>query len=397
MDNIIGPPVTGKNFKFREKEVKDILDLLSAGNSVLMIGIRRLGKSSVMKEVCNQASPKWVTAYHDLQAMKEPSDLFSVLLKSLPKDDLSQVVAFWSQAKSIPPKIIDFVISHFTKLGGAGVSVELQKSIVDFWTPLTEGIEFVLKKESEHPIVFALDEFPVFVENMLNSGRPPAMVEQILRQLKDWRNNISHFRLLIGGSISLDRILSKHKISGSVIGDLTRYSLSPFTREQAKSFLSLLAESHDTPWYGDKLIEETLDILDDYYPFFLQAFFFQLRTQSEPQDKSLLTIYENHFIPFIVKGFFDQFDDRLKKNYSDRDRKIASDILDFISLQENYKTSYSQVRAVVSSFDIEDLELNDLLSELISDEIFTFDSRTFEYSFTINLVARWWSLRRRIK
>lgn len=397
MDNILGPPVTGENFKFREKEVKDILDLLSSGNSILMVGIRRMGKSSVMKGVCDQAPGEWITAYHDLQAMDKPSDLFSVLLKSLPKDKLSQVITFWSRAKSIPPKTIDFVKSHFTKLGGMGVSAELQKSIVDYWTPLTEGIEFVLKKDPKHTIIFALDEFPFFVENMLNSGWPSTVVQQILSQLKDWRNNINHFRLLIGGSISLDRILSKHKISGSVIGELTRYSLSPFSREKAKSLLELLVESYNLQWYGNELIEETLDTLEDFYPFFLQAFFFQIRTRGNPPDTPLPEIYENHFIPSIARGFFDQFDERLKKNYSKNDRKIATDILDFISLQDDYKTNYSQVRVIASSFDIDDLYIDDLLNELISDEFLTFNSRTFEYSFTIKLVARWWILKRRRK
>ena len=78
--------------------------------------------------------------------------------------------------------------------------------------------------------------------------------------------------------------------------------------------------------------------------FFLQAFFSQISTQGGPGRLSLSEIYENHFIPSIRQSFFNQFLERLTKHYQEKERKIAKDILDFISLQEEYKANYSQLR-----------------------------------------------------
>ena len=104
MDNIIGPPVTGKNLLFRDKEIDDILRLLGAGNSVLVIGLRRIGKSSVMQGVCERAPEGWFTSYHNLETIKHPANLFSVLLRSLPRNKRNQVVSFLVSSKKLSPK-----------------------------------------------------------------------------------------------------------------------------------------------------------------------------------------------------------------------------------------------------------------------------------------------------
>jgi len=51
MKNILGPPVYGGNFKFRKKNLKKGLRLLKNQNSFLILGIRRTGKSSFLRQL----------------------------------------------------------------------------------------------------------------------------------------------------------------------------------------------------------------------------------------------------------------------------------------------------------------------------------------------------------
>ena len=254
---------------------------------------------------------------------------------------------------------------------------------------MTEGIENVLKSNTQ-PILIVLDEFPLFIEHMLKSGSTPNMVEQMLSQLRHWRESNYRFRMLIGGSISLDRILSKSKMSAYVISDFSRYLLSPLERNEAEAFLRELAESHQVDWYKDNLIDETLDLIRDYYPFFLQAFFQQLRMHWGT-IKSLTTIYENHFIPSIRQSFFDQFLHRLRTHYGKPAQSAARAIFDLISIQKESIANYSQIADTISQLDEKDeIDLDELLYDMVSDDFLYYESRTNEYAFAANIVAHWW-------
>ncbi|MCH8960604.1 MAG: hypothetical protein IH820_04590 [Bacteroidetes bacterium] len=98
--------------------VKEILSQLEAGNSVLLIGLRRIGKTSVMFGVQDQAPAAWTVSRHNVQDMRLPSDFFGVLLKSLPKGAFDALIARWHKAKTIPSRVITAIQKRFTRLGG---------------------------------------------------------------------------------------------------------------------------------------------------------------------------------------------------------------------------------------------------------------------------------------
>lgn len=389
MENIVGPPVTGDNLKFRDKDVEEIMKRLLAGN-VMLIGLRRIGKSSVMRGVFDRMPDTWIKSYHDLQGMLNPADFFSVLLKSLPPKSEQKLIDFWKKTKAIPARVLNYMKKHFRKLGGTEIAVD----ITNYWGPLTEGIEYVIK-ETQQPILMILDEFPYLLENMLKSGIKPNEIEKMLGQLREWRNVYSHLHLFIGGSISLDHFISRNGISGSTISDFSRYFLPPLKKQEAKLFLKELAESYDLNWFNESMIEESLSLVEDYYPFFLQTFFMYVRSHGGPKGQVLTDIYENYFILSIEKDFFKTFLDRLKNHYTRDQQRMVKVILGCISNQPDYVANYSQVREALANLTFEeDVDLDDLLSELVWDEFLTFNSRTNEYSFVSRFVAKRWKVTR---
>ena len=394
MKNVCGPAVRGEDFRFRDDVVAEILSQLDAGNSVLLIGLRRIGKTSVMFGVEDRAPTTWTVSRHNVQDMRLPSDFFGLLLKSLPKGALESVISNWRKAKTIPSRVISTIQTRLRKLGGGGVSVEFDTSVVDYWEPLTQGIELALAN-AQYPIVIILDEFPLFIEHLLKSNTSSVQVEAMLGQLKAWREQYSNFRLLIGGSISLDRVLTKHQISASTVGDLSRYFLPPLEHTQAKALLQELAHSHKLAWFNDDLIEESLTLIEDYYPFFLQAFFLQVRQRGKPDAPDLALIFENHFIPYVRKGFFEQYLERLRNHYLKAEQETTRNIFDLISSREDHRAHYAEISDSVEALQQTNaVDLDELLYDLTGDDFLRLDSRTNEYSFATKLTARWWQLTR---
>jgi hypothetical protein len=52
----VGKPVTGEELIGREKEIKEIIQTLKAGQSIALIAPRRFGKTSIMMEVLHRLS-----------------------------------------------------------------------------------------------------------------------------------------------------------------------------------------------------------------------------------------------------------------------------------------------------------------------------------------------------
>ena len=143
------------------------------------------------------------------------------------------------------------------------------------------------------------------------------------------------------------------------------------------------------------MIEESLDLIEDYYPFFLQAFFLQVRQRGKPDAPDLPLIFENHFIPPIRKEFFEQFLERLRNHYAKAEQDATRKIFDLISSQENHRVHYSEISALVEELGLTDpVDLDELLYDLTGDDFLRLDSRTNEYSFATKLTARWWQLTR---
>lgn len=387
MENLVGSPVKGDNLKFRDKHVKEIISRLKSG-SVMLIGLRRIGKSSVMYGVLDQMPSQWIKTYHDLQGMQNPSDFFGVLLKSLPENQESKLDSFWRNTRGIPDRVLNYLKKNFKKLGDK----EFNNDIIDYWNPLTEGIGHIIS-ESKHPILIILDEFPYLLENMLKSEIKANMIEKMLGQLREWRNIYSNFHMLIGGSISLDHFLSRNGISAATITDFSRYFLPSLTKKEARLFMKELAESAGLSWFNDTMIKKSLALIEDYYPFFLQNLFMLVTFHGGPGGQKLQDIYDNYFVPTIEKSFLKTFIDRLKNHYSKDQQKIAKAILACISNQPEYYANYSQIRDAVSTVVVEEeIDLDEILYDLVSDEFLLFNSRTNEYCFVVKILAKWWKV-----
>jgi hypothetical protein len=395
MDNIFGPPVRGKHLKYRDSDIAQILSRLNAGNSILLIGLRRIGKSSVMRGIVDRAPDSWITSYQDMQHKKWPADIFTAFITMFHKNHRKQFQTYVSQLKTLPGRVSDMITKYIKSIGTGdlGIDLEFNQSIIEYWNPLIKGIEKIITSIHD-PILLVLDEFPVYIELMLKAGCSPEIVQRILGLLKDWRSTFHHFRMVAGGSISLDRILAKNTIHGATINDFSRYLLEPFKRSEAKALLDELAASYGLDWYKGKRIEETLDLISDFYPFFLQGFFQELRAKGSKDGPSIKEIFENHFIPSIQRGFFDQFLNRLRSNYPEIEKKTAFCVLDFISKQNEYTAGYSAIRAEVEKKIQQEIDLDSLLYDLVSDEFLSYYTRTAEYTFATKLVATWWRMTR---
>lgn len=154
-----GRPVVGENLIGREKIIKNIIDLLTFGQSVVLIGPRRFGKTSIVLEVINRLkNQKYFTAYTDIFATPTKRILSEQIIESvLTNKKLNKAFSTFRKSISSMMKQVEFkqVIEDFEFILNFVDSNQNESSL------LTDSIDFIeqFAIKNNKNIVCAFDEF----------------------------------------------------------------------------------------------------------------------------------------------------------------------------------------------------------------------------------------------
>jgi AAA+ ATPase superfamily predicted ATPase len=84
MQSSTGRWVTGANFFDRDTELKQLQQRIEDGNHVLLTGQRRMGKTSVARELGKGLEDKgWVFLFTDVEGASGPEDVVAEIAKSV--------------------------------------------------------------------------------------------------------------------------------------------------------------------------------------------------------------------------------------------------------------------------------------------------------------------------
>jgi len=107
---VYGVAVSDYNFIGRERETKRLLDNFKGGINVILMSPRRLGKTSLVKHVCNKLDNKdIITVYLDIFGCKSEYDFYNKLTAEVLKQTASKHELWFEEAKDflyrLTPKI----------------------------------------------------------------------------------------------------------------------------------------------------------------------------------------------------------------------------------------------------------------------------------------------------
>ncbi|EKB49589.1 AAA family ATPase [Cecembia lonarensis] len=148
-------PTTGyygpKYFCDREIETQNILSMLTGGESCLLLGIRRLGKTALIRHVMGKLPKGWTGIYLDILHTENEKEflnsLASGLLQSIPeKSPFGKNV--WNFIKSLRPTISFDALSGIPQVG---------LDVKDTPKQVKDIFQFLVQQDI--PIVVAIDEF----------------------------------------------------------------------------------------------------------------------------------------------------------------------------------------------------------------------------------------------
>ena len=179
---VYGVAVSDYNFIGRERETKRLLDNFKGGINVILMSPRRLGKTSLVKHVCNKLDNKdIITVYLDIFGCKSEYDFYNKLTAEVLKQTASKHELWFEEAKDflyrLTPKI------SFSPEPNSDFSISLGI------TPKTHTPEEVLQMaetiaiKRKKRIVICIDEFQQIGE-MANSKQIQARLRTVWQHQK---------------------------------------------------------------------------------------------------------------------------------------------------------------------------------------------------------------------
>ena len=386
MRNVIGSPVEGDDFLFRDAKLKKALRYVQNGNSFLMLGIRRTGKSSFIRQVAywlKKDGGDNVCLELDCSTCETALDFYKELYEAMPKSLQEIFKKTLRESKQIPRKIIDFFADFLESVTVGKVKIELRDQLLAYSRPFEKIISGFFGR-TENVYLF-LDELPFLFENIGEDEEAKQEIKMILTSLRSWRN--AGLAMGITGSLNLQHQLEYIGISRKMLAGLNTIRLEPFSREESEQLISELLKSTPRDWWTDEITERLLDIIPDYVPYFLQYAFNEVIVAECKTVEAVEEVYHNEIMAGLFSDFIYQFDDRLK-TFDKTQQKAVMMILDEVAKTEKATLEALQ-KKMKKEFDYE------LVIKLFDHEFITL-SGDQEYRFTLNIIKNWWKQKRGI-
>jgi len=284
MRNKAGPPVRREDFLKRRADTEDLWDLAMSGH-ILMLGPRRMGKTSLLHHLEDAPEDGWRCVFLSVEALETEARFVARLLTKL-----AELHPNHAWMERLGGKLRKF----FRSLGRTPVGpveVNLAELLEHNWRDEGAAALKVMGGLRGNTLVL-VDEFPIFIRNLIGTeadaeGRRRArLFLDWLREIRNTQpNGDSRVHFVLTGSVGLDAVLSKVGLSGTV-NDLQIFHLGPLTPDLAMDLLDQLSEGEQFP-LPPAVRNRILERIDWPIPYHLQLLFRAIQHRVQRQGKVL--------------------------------------------------------------------------------------------------------------
>ncbi len=269
----VGNWVDGDRFWNQKQEVADFIEYLDEGAHLLLTAQRRIGKTSLMREVKRQIEDRYDCLFLDLEHCRAPEDLVIHLA-----EETKNHVNLWAKTKEVFSGVLDAVQSvEELNVHASGLGVKRRNGVNRAWMKKGDRLVAALA-DCNRPVVIFMDELPILV-NRLSKGSDYSITPErtaCTEEFMSWLRALSlrhqgTVRLVLTGSIGLEPVLRQVGLSAT-INNYTSFELGPWSHTVARGCLLALAEQYEIDFEEDALAA-VIEQLGTCIPYHVQLYF----------------------------------------------------------------------------------------------------------------------------
>ena len=335
LEKTLGSPVEGKKFFNREHEIEVLSERVREGSHTLLVGQRRMGKTSIVRELLRrlEETGEFATVFVDFEDAQSPADtVVELATASMP------IRGVGDRAKGAFANVATAVGRWIDEVGLFKLRVRLRADVnLGNWR--TKG-DAVLATLADHdkPVVLAIDEFPIFVNRILKGSDHKTTPEgkQSADEYLSWlRKNVQRHqdsvRLVVSGSIGLVPIVRQAGLAAQV-NVFSPFELKPWDEQTAMECLRQLATSYNLDLSCD-VRREMCRKLRCCVPHHVQLFFDKVHERLRRSDATAATIddvrhvFDEKMISIHEHPALDHYLSRLKMVLDPEQYNLARELL----------------------------------------------------------------------
>ena len=392
MKSSTGRWVSGDDFFDREAELDRLERLIQDRNHVLLTGQRRMGKTSVVRELGRRLEAKgWIFLFADVEGATCPEDAIADIAKAAHSvrpiaKRSAKAMLRWFNDKIEEVSAVEFRIKFRAGLDAGS------------WR--RHGAQFLRDcAVQDQPVLLAIDELPIFLKRILSHDGDAKRVEEFLSWLRGEVQDLGEESpvLIVSGSIGLEPLVRRLGIPDR-INHFYSYPLRPWDRDTSIRCFERLAESKGLP-VEDGVAQAVYDALGIGIPHQVQSFFARLcdfiamQARDRVEVRDVERIYRTELLGPSGQSDLAHYETRLEEALEGETYTVAMQILAEAATQGAFtpvaQRRLEQLYATV--MDDAPGGISDALEVLKHDGYI--DVADGGYRFSSRLLKDWWAAR----
>lgn len=310
--------VEGDRFWDRVDDTALMIERLDEGAHILLVAQRRMGKTSLMKEVKRLLNNRYTCLFVDLQKAVTAEDaVVAISIALRPHTNL------WNKTKGLFANALSMLTGTVEELNLGEIGIKLRGGLTaGSWVEKGDSL-FSILAESELPVLLLIDEVPLMVNRMLKgedfkiTAERKAKVDEFMSWLR--QNSLTHqgkIRIVLSGSIGFEPILRQAGLSAT-INNFQPFDLKPWDEVAAIGCLQALAAEYGIQFENDAEAA-MVKRLGCCIPHHVQMFFSHVyerckrRGRMEFYPDEVNDIYESEMLGIRGHSELTHYEDRLK-------------------------------------------------------------------------------------
>ena len=391
MKSATGRWVSGDDFFDRNRELEILESRVQDGNHILLAGQRRMGKTSIARELARRLEAQnWTTLFADVEDATCSEDVIADIAEAAyPVRSISSRITS-SMSRWFEENVQEIGASEFRIKFRAGVSGSWRR-----WG--NELIEHCANHQQ--PVLLVVDELPIFLLRLLREDNGEQEVDEFLSWLRGAFQTCASrsLVLVVSGSIGLAPLVQRLGMPDR-INYLHPFRLGPWSRQTSVECIQRLAENHRLQ-LADGVANKVYESIGIGVPFHVQSFFAHLHEFAVMRNLDCIAaqdvdfVYRHAMLGPSGQSDLAHYEARLRNALDGSSHRIAMEILAEAATQEVFTHNaknclenwYSPIVVDVSQ------HVTEVLNVLLHDGYLELDDGGHRFPF--RLLKDWWSIR----